>query len=33
MDYGFEMGGILGIDFLRAAGAVIDLGRLTIEFA
>ena len=33
MDYGFEMGGILGMDFLRAAGAVIDLGRLTIEFA
>jgi predicted aspartyl protease len=33
MDYGFEMGGILGMDFLRAARAVIDLGRLTIEFA
>jgi len=33
MDYGFEIGGILGMDFLRAANAVIDLGRLTIEFA
>jgi predicted aspartyl protease len=33
MDYGFEIGGILGMDFLRAAGATIDLRRLTIEFA
>jgi predicted aspartyl protease len=33
MDYGFEMGGILGMDFLRVAGAVIDLGQVTIEFA
>ena len=33
MDYGFEIGGILGMDFLRAAGAVIDLGKLTLEFA
>lgn len=32
MDYGFQLGGILGMDFLRAAGAVIDLGRLTIDF-
>lgn len=32
MDYGFEIGGILGMDFLRAAGAVIDLGQLTLEF-
>lgn len=31
MDYGFAISGILGMDFLRAAGAVIDLGRLTIE--
>jgi hypothetical protein len=31
MDYGFDIGGILGLDFLRATGAVIDLGRLTIE--
>lgn len=33
MDYGFELGGILGMDFLRATGAVIDLAKLTIEFA
>ena len=32
MDYGFQIGGIIGMDFLRASGAVIDLGRLTIEF-
>lgn len=32
MDYGFQFGGILGMDFLRAAGAVIDLGRLSIDF-
>ena len=28
----FEIGGILGMDFLRTAGAVVDLDRLTIEF-
>lgn len=33
MDYGFEIGGILGMDFLRAARAVVDLGSFTIEFA
>ncbi len=33
MDYGFEIGGILGMDFLRAARAIVDLGNLTIEFA
>jgi hypothetical protein len=32
MDYGFELGGILGMDYLRAASAVIDLGKLSIEF-
>ena len=32
MDYGFEIGGILGMDFLRAAHAVIDLGQGTINF-
>jgi predicted aspartyl protease len=32
MDYGFAMGGILGMDFLRATRAVIDLGGLTIAF-
>ncbi|HET9620853.1 MAG TPA: hypothetical protein VFP84_05790 [Kofleriaceae bacterium] len=33
MDYGFEIGGILGMDFLRAAGAVIDLRSLSIAFS
>lgn len=33
MDYGFEIGGILGMDFLRTAGAVIDLRTLTLDFA
>lgn len=33
MDYGFEFGGIIGMDFLRASRAVIDLGQLTIELA
>ncbi len=32
MDYGFEFGGIIGMDFLRAARAIIDVGNLTIEF-
>jgi predicted aspartyl protease len=33
LDYGFQLGGILGMDFLRAARAILDLGALTIEFA
>ncbi len=32
MDYGLQLGGILGMDFLRAAGALIDLRQLTITF-
>ncbi len=32
MDYGFDIHGILGMDFLVAAGARIDLERLTVEF-
>jgi hypothetical protein len=32
MDYGFEINGILGMDFLTRAGAVLDLSNLTIEF-
>lgn len=32
MDYGFAMGGILGMDFLRQAGALLDLRQLTIVF-
>ena len=32
MDYGFAISGILGMDFLAPAGAVIDLGQRLIEF-
>ena len=32
MDYGFEIEGILGMDFLRRSGAVIDLHRMQLEF-
>lgn len=31
MEYGFELDGIIGLDFLRADGAKIDLGELTIS--
>ncbi len=33
LDYGFEMNGILGMDFLLHATAVINLGTLEIEFS
>lgn len=33
VDYGFAINGILGMDVLRRAGAVLDLHDLTIEFA
>jgi hypothetical protein len=33
MDYGFEMHGILGMDFLTRAGAIINLREMTITFA
>lgn len=32
MDYGFEINGIVGMDFLTRAKAVIDLGKLMITF-
>lgn len=32
MDYDFAIDGILGMDFLRATGAVLDLDALTIRF-
>ncbi len=32
MDYGFNIQGILGMDFLISAGANIDLNQLKIEF-
>jgi hypothetical protein len=31
MDYGFDLGGILGTDFLVAVGAVINLSTLELE--
>ncbi|MDP1714192.1 MAG: retropepsin-like aspartic protease [Anaerolineales bacterium] len=32
MDYGFNIQGIIGMDFLISAGAKIDLEKLEIEF-
>lgn len=31
MDYGFDIDGIIGLDFLRAVGAKVDLGKMTIS--
>lgn len=31
MDYGFDLDGIIGLDFLQAVRAMIDLGELTIS--
>ena len=31
MDYGFDINAIIGMDFLRATGAVIDLRALTVD--
>jgi predicted aspartyl protease len=33
MDYGFDIQGILGMDFLLQAGAIINLRDLSLEFA
>jgi hypothetical protein len=33
MDYGFEINGILGMNFLTAAEAVIDLAKLELRFS
>lgn len=33
MDYGFRINGILGMDFLTEAGAIINLQEMRIEFA
>jgi predicted aspartyl protease len=30
MDYGFEINGIIGMNFLREAGAIINLGKMAI---
>ena len=32
MDYGFEINGILGMDFLKTSGAIIDLRKMEINF-
>jgi predicted aspartyl protease len=32
MDYGFDINGILGMDFLIAAGSIIDLSEMKIHF-
>ena len=32
MDYGFEIRGILGMDFLRNVGAIINLNEMRLEF-
>ena len=32
VDYGFDLNGILGMDFLIQAGAMINLRDLTLEF-
>jgi predicted aspartyl protease len=33
MDYGFEINGILGMDFLICAGAIINLQSMDLQFA
>ena len=33
MDYGFQINGILGMDFLIQAKAIIDLDKLTLGFS
>jgi predicted aspartyl protease len=31
MDYGFDINGIIGMDFLKSVGAVIDLDKMIID--
>lgn len=31
LDYGFRMDGLVGLDFLAASGAVLDLGRMELR--
>lgn len=33
MDYGFDINGIVGMNFLRQAGAVLNLRDLTLDYA
>lgn len=30
MDYGFDINGIIGIDFLKHIGAIIDLDKMLV---
>ena len=30
MDYGFEVNGILGMDFMKGVGAIIDLDKMIV---
>ena len=32
MDYGYDINGILGVDFLTRAGAVINLKEMIVDF-
>ncbi|RPJ37398.1 MAG: hypothetical protein EHM35_06515 [Planctomycetaceae bacterium] len=32
MDYGFEINGILGMDYMLRAGMIIDLNAISLEF-
>ena len=32
MDYGFEIDGILGMDFLITSGAIINLNDMNLQF-
>ncbi|MBW9155516.1 retropepsin-like aspartic protease [Clostridium tagluense] len=31
MDYGFEINGIIGMDFLKSVGAIIDLDKMILD--
>jgi len=33
MDYGFEIRGILGMDFLHQAGVILDLADMSMQFS
>lgn len=30
MDYGFEINGILGMDFMRSVGIIMDLDKMVV---
>jgi hypothetical protein len=31
MDYGFEINGIIGMDFLKSVSAIIDLDKMILD--